>query len=96
MLSSEDNVFRCRALIDTNAIEYAFLNRKLARVACDTLEIKSQNLIRSKKIKAFNDKETKSITHDVYSHMMIADHSELIAFMLIINLNNHNIILSYS
>jgi len=96
MLSSEDNSFRCRALIDTGATGYAFLNQKLARVLCDTLGIEPQALSRPKEVKAFNGKSSKQITHGVYPHMTVAGHSELTAPMLITNLGNHDMILSYS
>ena len=95
MLSSENNSIRLRALIDTDATEYAFLNEKRARVLCDTLGIEPQALARPKDIKAFDGKAAKQITHGVYPHMTIAGHSELTASMLITDLNKHDMILRY-
>ena len=95
MLSSEDNIFKYQALINIDVTKYTFLNRKLARVICNTLEIKSQILIQLKRIKAFNNKKTKQITYNICSYKTVADYSELIASMLITNLSNHDIILSY-
>ena len=82
-----------RALLDTGATGYAFVNVPFARVLCNTLNIESSPLSRPKTIKAFNDTDVERITHGIYSCLDVGGHSESTAPLLITNLGKHDIIL---
>lgn len=94
-LSSNRKSIQFRALIDTGANGYAFLNTKCARVLCEALDIEPQQLAKPKGVKAFNGKKATRITHGVYPHMTIDGHSELTAPLLLTDLGAHDIILGY-
>ena len=53
-LSSIGKTIQFKALIDTGANGYTFLNIKLIRVLYDALDIESQQLAKRKGVKAFN------------------------------------------
>ena len=86
-----------KALVDTDATEYAFIDETTAHIICENLEISSIPLLKSKLVKGFNRHLVKqSITHAIYSGLMVQDHSELTALMLITLLGQHLIILRKS
>ena len=85
-----------RALLNTDATDYVFVNVSFTRVLCDTLNIKSFPLFRLKIIKVFNDIDVERITHEIYSCLNVKNHSEFIVSFLITNLSKHDIILNLS
>ena len=83
-----------KALVDTDATEYAFINEMTAHIICENLEISLISLLKSKSVKDFDEHLTKQlITHAIYSGLTVQDHSELTALMLITPLRHHLIIL---
>ena len=63
---------------------------------CDMLHMKFVSLLKSKSLIEFDDRHVSSIIHVIYFKLTIELHFELIAFLLIIDLNNHSIILKKS
>ena len=83
-----------KALIDTDATEYAFINEITAHIICKNLEISLISLLKPKSVKSFDEYLAKrSITHVIYPDLTVQDHSELTASMLITPLRQHSVIL---
>ena len=95
-LSFNDNKYKLETLIDTNAIDYAFIDKEIAQLVCNMLNMKSVSLLKSKFLIEFDDRYVSSIIHVIYFKLTINLHFELIVFLLIIDLNNHSIILKKS
>ena len=92
----DDNQHKLETLIDIDVIEYAFINREIAQLVCNMLSMKSVSLLKSKSLIEFDDRHVSSITHVIYFKLTIDLHFELTILMLIIDLNNHSIILDKS
>ena len=83
-----------KALVDTDATEYAFINETTAHIICENLEISPIPLLKPKPVKGFDEHLAKRlITHAIYPGLTVQDHSELTAPMLITPLGQHLIIL---
>ena len=83
-----------KALVDTGATEYAFIDEITAHIICENLEISPIPLLKLKSVKGFNEHLAKRlITHAIYSDLTVQDHSELTALMLITSLRQHSVIL---
>ena len=83
-----------KALIDTGATEYTFIDEMTAYIICEDLEISLIPLLKSKSVKGFDEHLIKRpITHAIYPGLTVQDHSELTALMLITPLRQHLIIL---
>ena len=83
-----------KALVDTDATEYAFIDEMTAHIICENLEISPIPLLKLKLVKGFDGHLVKQlITHAIYSGLTVQDHSELTASMLITLLRQHPIIL---
>ena len=95
-LSFNDNRHRLEALIDTDATDYAFIDREIAQLVCNMLNMKSVSLLKSKSLIEFDDRHVSSIIHVIYFKLTIELHFELTALLLIIDLSNHSIILKKS
>ena len=95
-LSFNDNRHRLEALIDTDATDYAFINKEIAQLVCNMLNMKLVFLLKSKSLTEFDDRHASSIIHVIYFKLTINLHFELTASLLIIDLNNHPIILEKS
>ncbi len=64
------------------------------QIAYDQLQIESLTLIKAKSIQEFNDHYAKKlITHVIYLNLTIQDHMINITFILITQLNQHQMIL---
>ena len=96
ILFFDNNQHRLEALIDIDATEYAFIDRQITQLVCDMLHMKSVSLLKSKFLIEFDDRHASSIIHVIYFKLTIELHFELTAFLLIIDLNNHSIILEKS
>ena len=83
-----------QALVNTNVIEYAFIDEKTAQLVCETLQIISVILSRPKLINGFDDREIKFITHVIYFTLIVQNHSEITTFMFIIRIGAHSLILN--
>ncbi len=69
-------------------------NEVIMQIAYDQLQIESLTLIKAKSIQEFNDHYAKKlITHVIYLNLTIQDHMINITFMLITQLNQHQMIL---
>ena len=86
-----------KALIDTEATEYAFINEITVHIICENFEISSVSLSKLKLIKDFDKHLVKwLITHAIYSDLTVQDHSKLTTSMLITLLRQHSVILKKS
>ena len=83
-----------QALMNTDVTEYAFIDEKIAQLVCETLQITSVMLSRSKLVNEFDDRETKFITHVIYSTLIVQNHSEITTLMFIIKIEAHPLILN--
>ena len=94
ILSSNEISYSLKSLIDTEAADYSFIDKVIAQIVCDQLQIEFLTLIKAKLIQEFNDYYAKKlITHVIYLNLMIQDHTVNIAFMLITKLKQHQMIL---
>ncbi len=83
-----------KLLIDIKAADYSFINEVIAQIVCDQLQIESLTLIKAKSIREFDDHYAKKlITHVIYLNLTVQDHTIDTAFMLITQLNKHQMIL---
>jgi len=66
----------------------------IAQIVYDQLQIEFLTLIKAKSIQEFNDHYAKKlITHVIYLNLTIQDHTINIAFILITQLKQHQMIL---
>ncbi len=94
ILSSNEINYSLKSLIDTEAADYSFIDEVIAQIVYDQLQIEFRTLIKAKSIQEFNDHYAKKlITHVIYLNSMIQDHTIDIAFMLITQLKQHQMIL---
>jgi len=94
VLSSNEISYSLKSLIDTEAADYSFIDELIAQNVYDHLQIESLTLIKAKSIREFNDHYAKKfISHVIYSNLTVQDHMIDTASMLIIQLNQHQIIL---
>ena len=85
-----------QALVNTDVIEYAFIDEKIAQLVCETLQITLVMLSRSKLVNEFDDRKTKLIIHVIYFTLTMQNHSKIINFMFIIKIETHSLILDKS
>jgi len=94
VLSSNEISYSLKSLIDTEAADYLFIDELIVQNVCNHLQIESLSLIKLKSIRRFNDYYAKKlITHAIYLNLTVQDHMKCFAFMLIIRLNQHHMIL---
>ncbi len=83
-------------MIDIDVIEYAFIDESVAQSLCETLKIKSVQLIKKKLVRAYDERKDQVIIHVIYSKMIIQEHTESLISMLIIRLEQQTLILEKS
>ena len=94
VLSSNEISYSLKSLIDTEAADYLFIDELIMQNVCNHLQIESLSLIKLKSIRRFNNYYAKKlITHAIYLNLTVQDHMKCFAFMLIIRLNQHYMIL---
>ncbi len=94
VLSSNEISYSLKSLIDIKAADYSFIDEVIAQIVCDQLQIESLALIKAKSIREFDDHYAKKlITHVIYLNLTVQDHTIDTAFMLIIQLDQHQMIL---
>jgi len=94
VLSSNEISYSLKSLIDTEAADYSFIDELIAQNVCDHLQIESLFLIKLKSIREFNDHYAKKlITHAIYSNLTVQDYMKCFIFMLITQLDQHQMIL---
>ena len=94
VLFSNEISYSLKLLIDTEAVNYSFIDELIAQNVCDYLQIESLSLIKLKSIRRFNDHYAKKlITHAINLNLTVQDHMKRFIFMLITQLNQHQMIL---
>ncbi len=94
VLSSNKISYSLKSLIDTEAADYSFIDELIAQNVCNHLQIESLSLIKLKSIRRFDDHYAKKlITHAIYSNLTVQDHMKCFVFMLITQLDQHQMIL---
>jgi len=94
VLSSNEISYSLKSLINIEAADYSFINEVIAQIVCDQLQIEFLTLIKAKSIQEFDDHYVKKlITHVIYLNLTVQDHTIDTAFMLIIQLSQHQMIL---
>jgi hypothetical protein len=92
----DENQYLVKAMIDNDCINYSFVNSIIVRKICEALHISSIKLNKSKKMKDYDERMSESITHAIYSRMIIRNHVESSISLLITKLSQHDIILEKS
>ncbi len=94
VLSSNEISYSLKSFIDIEAADYSFIDEVIAQIVCDQLQIESLTLIKAKSIREFDDHYAKKlITHVIYLNLTVQDHTINTASMLIIQLDQHQMIL---
>lgn len=92
-LATSKKACTLKALVDTGATGYAFIDENTAHAICDTLDIEPIRLPKPKPIRGFDGKMARPVTHAIYPSLKVHDHYESTAPMLITRLGQHQIIL---
>ncbi len=72
VLSSNEINYSLKSLIDIKAADYSFINKVIAQIVCDQLQIEFLALIKAKSIREFDDHYAKKlITHVIYSNLTV-------------------------
>ncbi len=94
ILSSKGISYSLKSLIDIEAADYSFIDKVIAQIVSDQLQIELLTLIKAKSIREFDDHYAKKlIIHVIYSNLTVQDHTIDIASMLITRLDQHQMIL---
>ncbi len=94
ILNSLKKIFRSFALINTKVIDMTFINESLMLKLCECFDIQSISLSESKLIWSYDEtSDQKSITHALYTSIMIQEHKNEMMFLLITRLEQHKIII---
>jgi hypothetical protein len=72
----DENSHLVRAIIDKNCTDYSFVNSAIVRRICEALNISSVKLNKSRKMKNYDERMSESITHVIYSRIIIRDYVE--------------------
>ncbi len=88
VLSSNEISYSLKSLIDIEAADYSFIDKVIAQIVCDQLQIEYLTLIKAKSIREFNNHYAKKfIIHAIYLNLTVQDHMIDTTSMLIIQLN---------
>ncbi len=72
ILFSNEISYSLKSLINTEAADYSFINKVIAQIVYNQLQIKPLALIKAKLIKEFDDHYVKKlITHVIYSNLTV-------------------------
>ncbi len=94
ILFSNKISYSLKSLIDIEAADYSFIDEVIMQIIYNQLQIKSLTLIKVKSIWEFNDHYAKKlIIHVIYLNLTVQDHTIDTAFILITQLNQHQMIL---
>jgi len=94
ILSSLEKIFRSLALIDTEVTDMTFIDESLMSELCECFDIQSISLSKSKSIQSYDEiSDWKSITHALYTLIMIQEHKNEMMSLLITHLDQHKIII---
>ena len=93
-LSCQEDKYQLDFLVDTGATGYAFINKALVPVICNTLSLDPLPLAKPKRIRGFDGVVRKRpITHAIYPTLQLDGYSELTLLMLITDLGSYSAIL---
>jgi murein endopeptidase len=84
---NDENSYLVKAMIDNDCTEYLFVNSTIVRRICETLKINSVKLNKSRKMKEYDKRMRESITHVIYSRIIIKDYFENSILLLITKLD---------
>ncbi len=94
ILSSLEKIFRFLALINTEVTDMTFIDESLMSKLCERFDIQSISLLKSKLIQLYDEiSDQKSITHTLYTLIMIQEHKNEMMLLLITRLDQHKIII---
>jgi len=94
ILSSLEKIFRFLALINTEVIDITFIDEFLMSKLCECFDIQLISLSKSKLIQSYDEiSDQKSITHALYTSIMIQEHKNEMMSLLITYLDQHKIII---
>ncbi len=94
VLFSNEISYSLKSLIDTEAVDYSFIDELIAQIVCDQLQIELLTLIKAKLIREFDNYYAKKlITHVIYFSLTVKDHTIETTSMLITRLSQHQMIL---
>ena len=80
-------------LLNIDNTKHVFIDKKFAQEICEKLQITSQQLLKFKFIRKFDDRSEIIITHVIYSIMTVNKHRKNLISLLITKLRNHKLIL---
>ncbi len=96
-LSSQGKKYQSKALADTGATAWSFIDEKEAQTVSEYLDIVPIPLPKPRYLSRFDGKiRKKPVTHALYVHMRVGNHFELTVPMFITQLGNQDIILGKS
>ncbi len=87
-----DNKYYTRAMINNDCTEYFFVDRSIAHEICEIFRINFVKLLKSRKIKKYNDQSNEFVIHVIYSFMIIMNHIENSTSLMITKLDQQVII----
>ncbi len=94
ILSSLKKIFRSFTLINTEVTNIIFIDESLMSELCEHFDIQSISLLKSKSIQLYDEiSDQKSITHTLYTLIMIQEHKNEMMFLLITCLNQYKLII---
>ncbi len=94
VLSSNEINYSLKSLINIKVADYSFIDEVITQIVYDQLQIESLTLIKAKSIQEFDDHYAKKlITYIIYSNLTVQNHTIETASMLIIQLDQHQMIL---
>jgi len=94
ILNSLEKIFRSFALIDTRVTNMTFIDESLMSELYERFDIQSISLSKSKSIQSYDEtSDRKSITHALYTLIMIQEHKNEMMSLLITRLDQHKIII---
>ncbi len=94
ILNSLEKIFRFFILINTEVTDMTFIDESLMSELCEHFDIQSILLLKSKSIQSYDEiSDWKSITHALYTSIMIQEHKNEMMFLLITCLDQYKIII---
>jgi hypothetical protein len=78
------NEYKTRAMINNDCIEYFFIDINIAHKMCESLNINSLKLNKSREVKKYDQRRDKDIIHVIYFLMIIQNHTKSFTSMMII------------
>lgn len=84
---------KLRALLDTGATGYSFIDEVVAQIVCNGFGIEPVCLLKPKPLRGFDGQRAEPITHAIYPSLSVQHHTENTAPMLITKLGHYQAIL---